>query len=407
MQDRDLYAKILGITDPWRVERVDLRLEIGEVHIFLGHDPDLRWNCPECGTECGLYDHQPERQWRHLDTCQYKTILHADPPRTECPQHGPRVVRLPWAEPGSRFTALFEALAINWLLATSKAGMLRVMNLSWDEAHLIQQRAVERGMARRKADPIANIGADEKAYKKRHKYLTLVNDLDWPRVLFVADGRSKASIDGFWPTLTEEQIEAIRSVSIDMWDPFFESTLRNLPEAAGKIVFDKFHIAKHLCEAVDKVRRKENKELQRQEDTRLVGTKWQWLRNGKTLTTETWEAMRKADLKTAKAWALKEVAMDLFFYRNEDEAREHFRLWHQWAVRSRLKPMVEVAGMLKRRIENILTYVRLRITNAKSEALNSKIQWVKYTARGYRNVKNFITAIYFHCGGLNMTPLPT
>lgn len=62
---RELYARILGITDPWRVDRVDLKLEIGEVHIILGHAPDLRWPCPECGALCALHDHQPERQWRH------------------------------------------------------------------------------------------------------------------------------------------------------------------------------------------------------------------------------------------------------------------------------------------------------------------------------------------------------
>src|SRR5512138_3893059 len=138
MQDSELYARILGITEPWHVDRVDLRLEAGEVHVFLRHAPDLRWPCPECGADSPLYDHQPERQWRHLDTCQYRTILHAEPPRSNCSQHGPRVVKLPWAEPGSRFTLLFEALAIRWLLDTSKSGMRRVMNLTWDEAKLIQ-----------------------------------------------------------------------------------------------------------------------------------------------------------------------------------------------------------------------------------------------------------------------------
>lgn len=223
MQDSDLYAQILGIRSPWRVDRVELRMEHNEVHVFLGHAPDLRWPCPECGTDCTLHDHQPERQWRHLDTCQLKTILHAEPPRSNCSEHGARVVKLPWAEPGSRFTLLFEALAIHWLLQTSKSGMLRTMNLSWDEAHQIQRRAVARGLERRKAEVVQHIGADEKSYKKRHKYLTLANDLVRGRVLFVAEGRSKASLDAFWPTLSTEQVEGICSVSIDMCDPYVAS----------------------------------------------------------------------------------------------------------------------------------------------------------------------------------------
>jgi transposase len=407
MQDSELYARILGITDPWRVERVELRMERDEVHVFLGHSPDLRWACPECGTACALHDHQPERQWRHLDTCQLKTILHAEPPRTNCSEHGPRVVKLPWAEPGSRFTLLFEALAIRWLLQTCKSGMLRTMNLSWDEAHAIQRRAVARGMERRKAEPVRHLGADEKSYKKGHKYLTLANDLVRGRVLFVTEGRGKASLDAFWPTLTPEQAGEIRSVSIDMCDAYVASIREHVPDGAEKIVYDKFHIAAHLCEAVDTVRRRENKALLRKDDRRLVNTKWKWLRSGKKISDAEWDALRKADLKTAKAWALKEVAMDMYLHDDESVAREHFAKWHRWAVRSRLKPMVEVAKMLRRRIANILTYFRFRMTNAKSEAINAKVQWVKYSARGFRNVGNFVTAIYFHCGGLNMDPLPS
>jgi len=113
MQDSQLYQQILGITTPWRVERVELQLKQGEVHVYLGHESQVPWTCPECGAECPLYDHDSERLWRHLDTCQYRTILHCEPPRCRCPEHGVRVVRLPWAEPHSRFTALFERLAID------------------------------------------------------------------------------------------------------------------------------------------------------------------------------------------------------------------------------------------------------------------------------------------------------
>lgn len=205
--------------------------------------------------------------------------------------------------------------------------------------------------------------------------------------------------------MTQEQIKAIRSVSIDMWDPYIASIKANVPDAAKKIVFDKFHVAAHLGKAVDTVRRSENKALLRQDDRRLVKTKWSWLRRGSTLTDAQWRELRDADLKTARAWALKETAMDMYLYKREHAARAFFDRWHGWAVRSRLKPMAEVAKMLKNRIENILSYVRLQVTNARSEAVNAKIQWVKYMARGYRSMKNFITAIYFHCGGLNMDPL--
>ena len=167
------------------------------------------------------------------------------------------MVRLPWAEASSRFTALFEALAISWLKEASQQGVAELLALSWDEIHGILERAVQRGLARRGAEPVAHLGVDEKSFRKRHRYVTIVNDLDRPRVLFVAEGRRKASLDGFWETLSEEQLASVEAVAMDMWDPYVASTREHLPESDKKIVYDKYHIAAHLSKAVDQVRRAE------------------------------------------------------------------------------------------------------------------------------------------------------
>ena len=185
------------------------------------------------------------------------------------------------------------------------------------------------------------------------------------------------------------------------------SVSEHLPEGQQKIVYDKFHIAKHLGEAVDKVRRRENQTLRAAGDDRLTGTRYDWLRNPAAMEPadrKAFTALRASGLKTARAWALKETAMALFSYHYERPARKHFRWWHGWAVRSRLRPMLEVARTLKRRFENIVTYLHHRVTNAASESINSKIQWVKYTALGFRNKNNFRAAILFHCGGLDLAP---
>jgi transposase len=257
MEDRELYRRILGIENPWRVASVDLQLTPKEVHVYLAHEDLPAWPCAECGAASKLYDHQPERQWRHLDTCQYRTILHAEPPRSQCPTHGVRVVKLPWAEPSSRFTALFEALAIAWLKAASQKAVGDQLGLSWDEIHGIMERAVKRGLQRRQAEPIRHLGVDEKAFRKGHKYLTVVNDLVRGRVLYVAEDRKQESLDGFWGTLTEAQKEGIEAVAMDMWDPYVNSVREHVADADQKIVFDKFHVAQHLGQAVDEVRRKE------------------------------------------------------------------------------------------------------------------------------------------------------
>lgn len=412
MQDRQLYQQILGIAEPWFVERVELTLEgtAGAVNVFLAHRSDAQWSCPECDRVCPLHDHQPQRTWRHLDTCQYSTLLQAELPRTECPEHGVKVVRVPWAEPHSRFTALFERLAIDWLHVGSQSAVAALLRLSWDEVHGIMQRAVRRGLARRQEEPVPYVGVDEKAFKKRHRYATIVTDIVGGRVLYVAKDRKQSSLDGFWKSLTDAQRSGIQAVAMDMWEPYENSVREHLDDAEERIVFDKFHVAKHLGEAVDKVRRQEHKLLLSLGDDSLTGTKYWWLRNPDNFSRRQWrdfKGLRESRLKTARAWALKEQGMALWDYIYQKPAENHFAWWYRWATHSRLPPMIEKAKMLKRHLKNILTYLKHPITNALSEGLNSKIQWVKYTARGFRNFDNFVDAIYFHCGDLDLAPSPT
>ena len=407
MQDRQVFEQILGIVSPWFVSEVELALDEGEVRVSLEHRGDATWCCAECGEPCPLHDHAEPRTWRHLDTCQYQTLLSASLPRTKCPTHGVRVVRVPWAEPLGRFTMLFEGVVIAWLKQASQSAVAEQFGLSWDEVHGIMDRAVKRGLARRAAEPLPHLGVDEKAFKKGHKYATLVNDLDNSRVLYVAQDREQASLDGFWKTLTPEQLASIEGVAIDMWNPFENSIRAHVPDAAEKIVYDKFHIVKHLNEGVDKVRRQEHKQLRAEGDERLTGTKYDWLRNRENFDPDAWrefQALKAQNLKTSRAWAINQQALPLWEYHSETWARKYFRKWYFWATHSRLKPMIEKARMLKRRLDNVLTYTRHRITNAVSEGLNSKIQWVKSTARGFRNFNNFTTAIYFHCGKLDLQP---
>jgi transposase len=227
-------------------------------------------------------------------------------------------------------------------------------------------------------------------------------------VLYVAEDRKQSSLDGFWETLTGRHLKSIQAVAMDMWDPYVASVRTHLEDGEEKIVYDKFHVAKHLGKAVDQVRRQEHRTLRAAGDDRLTGTRYDWLRNPAKMEPQDrreFAKLRNSRLKTARAWALKETGMAVYEYQYERPARKHYRWWHGWAVRSRLKPMIGVAGMLKRRFENIITYLRHRVTNAGSESINAKIQWVKYTARGFRNKKNFQTAILFHCGGLDLSPV--
>lgn len=303
MRDRELYEQILGLQAPWHVSKVELSLERNEVDVYLEHASDATWRCPECGQECPVHDHQGPREWRHLDTCQLQTTLVASVPRTRCPVHGVRIVQIPWAESYGHFTLLFEGLVLSWLQEASQSGVAEILGLSWDEVHGIMKRAVERGLKRRQVINASNLGIDEKSFRRGHRYATLVNDLDSGDVLHVGEDRRETSLDGFWAMLSDEQLAAIEGVAIDMSAPYEKSVRAHVPDSQNKIVYDKFHVVQHLCEAVDKVRRQENKQLRADGDDRLVGTKYDWLRNPENFKPEDWrgfQQLRHSTLKTAR-----------------------------------------------------------------------------------------------------------
>lgn len=410
MEDRELYQAILGLSAPWTVERVELKETEQAVEVWVGEREGTRFTCPECGERAPIYD-RAERRWRHLDTCQFTTLLCARVPRVECPTHGVKTVRVPWAEPGSRFTLLFERLAISWLREATPSAVARRLALSWDEAEGILQRAVRRGLFRRAAErattPVTRIGIDEKSFLKHHQYVSIVVDLDRQRVLHVADDRKAESLVPYFAGLTEAEREGITAIAMDMWEPYRKTVRAHVPEADRKIVFDKFHVMMHVTSAVDAVRKQEHKALAAAGDTRLTRTKYAWLKNPANFSRKAWRefaALRDSTLKSARAWAMKESIRRLWDYTYVGAARTFFKRWYGWAMRSRLEPMRKVARMIKAHLENILTYLTHRVTNAVTEGLNAKIQWVKYSARGYRNPTAFKTAILFHCGGLDLEP---
>lgn len=408
MRDTEFYRQILGLEAPWTVTEVQLDTEAGQVDVWVDHAKGLGWHCPECSRELSCRDHAEERVWRHLDTCQFKTLLHARIPRVDCPDHGVGQVSVPWAEPRSRFTLLFERLAIDVLThSATVSSACRLLGLSWDEAWGIQGRAVARGLKRKQAEPAPFLGVDEKAFRKGHKYVTVVSDTLRGTVEYVADGRTTKSLQGFWESRTEEQLAAVSSVTMDMWKPYFNATQAGLPNADEKIVFDRFHIMKHMVDAVDKVRREEHRELQEHGDETLKHSRWMWLYNRENVPAriaQKFSWLTRSTLKVARAWAIKEALRPLWGYRREGWARRYFDRWYGWAIRSRLEPVKKVARMLKRHLPHVLSYCRLWVTNATAEGLNAKITAIKNRACGYRNREHFRIAIYFHCGGLDLYP---
>jgi len=408
MFDTDLYQQVLALSTPWKVIDVKLDVVATQIHVHVEHPEGCRWSCPHCDRILACYDHAPERTWRHLNTCQFQTLVHARIPRVECPDHGVVQVKVPWAESHGRFTLLMERFVIDVLQACQTVkGACGLIDISWDQAWHVLERAVARGLSRKQVALIARIGVDEKAFRKGHRYLTIVNDIDRGTVEFVTKGREKASLATFYASRTPEQLASIEAVAMDMWEPYIQATLEALPLASSKIVFDRFHIMQYMTGAVDTVRRQENRLLVAEDDDRLKRTKYLWITSKENVHPKRlaeFRSLRGSDLKTARAWAIKENLRHLWSFRVEGWARRFFSQWSNWAMRSQLEPVKAVSRMLSRRLDNVITYCRHQVTNAVAEGLNSKIMAIKRRAGGYRNIENFKTVIYFHCGGLRLYP---
>ena len=400
------YAQLLGLTYPWIVKEVNVNVETLKINIHVAFESGKKAPCPVCGKPCGIEDHREERSWRHLDTMRFETTITCRIPRSSCPKDGIKSIAVPWAGENSRFTVLFEHFAIDVILAAKSITQARqLLRLSWDQIHLIQLKAVERGLARRKADPIDYAGIDEKNFGKGHSYVSVLTDLDKGRVLDVVPDRSLESAKTLWDKLPEVQRNSIKAVAMDMWDAFMTASKEAAPQA--DIVHDKYHTVSYLTEAVDRVRRKENKNMLKDGNETLKGSKYLWLTNPANFKPEDKQAFRSFaldELKVGKAWSIKEAFQHFWHYSYQGSAQSFFRRWYFWATHSRLKPMIEAAKTLKRHLIGLLAYLKHHITNAVTEGLNSKIQSIKVNARGFRNFVHYRAAILFHCGKLNLYP---
>lgn len=399
------YHQMIGLNEDWTIESVELDLEAQTLALaleFIG----AKVICPECQTACSRKDKLPQRSWRHLDAMQFSTHLTARVPRCSCDTCGVKTIEVPWAGKHGRFTLMFEAFAIEILQAArSVDAASKVLKIDWSVAQKIMQDAVERGLERRSVEEVEHLGVDEKSFRKGHDYVTILTDQDASRVLDVAPERTIEACDQVLNCLPELQKEQIKAVSMDMWQGFETSVEKNLKNA--EIVHDRFHITKYLKEAVDQVRRAENKQLADQGDDSLKGTKHLMLFNPENLTAAKQEELSKilkSVKKTSKAWHL--VEWFRFFWEEEDSqgGREFFQRWYASAIRSRLAPIKKVARMLKKRLDRIVTWFTHRISNGRAEGFNSRIQSIKSAARGFRIFKHYRTRILFFCGKLNLKP---
>jgi transposase len=408
----EFYNHILGIESPWEVEEIVRDSTTREVLAIVVMQDQEAMQCPQCGHAAPLYDHRT-RRWRHLDSCNHKTIIEAAVPRVECKEHGVRQIPVPWAEKNSRFTLELEKAVCLWLKTVPISEVGFMFDLSWDEVAGIQGRAVDRGLARRKRIKPRHIGVDETSYQKHHEYVTVILDKRTDIVIDVLNDRKADTLSEWFKNQKMANFKRIQSISMDMWDAYIKAVRDNFDLADGLIVFDRFHVAQHFNKAVDKVRASENRELKEENGKSILAkTKYEWLRNSERTDNRTggrpqFIPLTRMDLKTARAWRIKEAASRLWAYSYIAVAVKEWKKLLAWISRSRLQPMIKVGETIRNYFWGIENAIRLKSNNAMSESKNNGIQRIKKTACGFRNRERFRRAILFHFGGLDFGFSPT
>ena len=405
MKDTVLYEHLLGLKTPWSVKSVDLSLADQRVVVEVVLKTGQVWTDPTDSTKRAHINGWTERQWRHLDTCQFETLIKARVPQLKYSDGTVEELAVPWAERYSRVTLLMEAFVVKLLQACpTTQGVCDLTRLAWSTVNGIMVSAVERGMLRRSEEDIPYLGLDEKSSERGHSYVSILTDIDRSRVLDLVPERKLEAAKSLLGTLSPAQRASVKAVAMDMWPAFMSAVQTCLPQA--DIVHDRFHVSKYLGEAVDTVRRQEHRSLALAGTSPLTGSKWAWLKSyadGRSSEAVSFRALNQLNLKTSRAWRIKETFTQFWCYRYTGAAQRFFDAWSNNAMRSRLEPIKKVVKMLRRHLTGLLNYSQHRINNACAEGFNSAIQLIKANARGFRNFTNYRARILFHCGKLDMS----
>lgn len=408
MEIKQLFTVALGLKNSgWYIDKIDVDESNESIALELKYRKSLKLKCPECGAVNNghIYDHS-KRQWRHKDFYEYATVLKAEVPRIHCNKCGKvSMINVPWSNKMMRITFGLERLLVNACILMPISDVCKLYRVSYYTVVKALERKVNEFRDAKRYDSVTVLGFDEIAMKKGHEYLTIVYDLIKSEVIWIGRNRGYTTVKQFVEWFGLERFKSVETICCDMWDPFIKAILEY--HDRSKIVFDKFHIKKHLNEAVDKVRKIENRELSKEGNFDLKSTKYIWLKNPGNLTANqqiTFGELRKKKYKSLKAYEYKELFNKFWAYAYEGCAERFFKDWYQSVTHSNLQPMIRVAKMIKRYFYGVISYVKRPVTNARSEGINTKIRVFTRRAFGYKTYDMLKNMIFLGCGGLNINP---
>lgn len=393
---KDLFVfKGFKLLDSWLVD--------GQILVKLKRTSQTG-RCPDCKKGKRKPIEHFTRQIRDLDIGGLVCRVELEVFRISCPCGCRDMEELEFAGKYARFTRRFEEKVVMLCRAMTIKDVAKEMRMGWEAVKNIDKREAQKYVVALSEISPTGIGVDEVAYEKGHKYLTIVRDLDIGKVIWVGKSRKKETMDEFFHVLGKEKSMRISLVAMDMWDPFIKSVKEN---TNAEIVFDKFHVAKHVNEALDKVRKQEFAKADHEERKHMKKKRFLILSREKNLDKTKKESLKdlmKKNDTLYQAYLLKEQILDIMDEKDEKKANKRFAKWFDNVVISKLPQFAEVSKMLRRYSYGIVNYFKYKVTNAASEGLNTKINVIKRRAYGFRDVEYFMLKIIQLCGISSKNP---
>ena len=396
-----LVRKTLGVKDH-RV--VSVEASEGGLDIVLDRKRLRKLPCSGCGGRSWVYDRLKERKWKHVPLWGIVTTIHYQPRRLRCARCGIKVERIPWGATKSPLSLPLVIGLATWSKLLAMDVVAQLFQVSWATVASALKQAVAYGLEHRDTEGVFYLGVDEISRRKGHVYHTQVYDLDSKRLLWSGEGRREETLQAFFESWGKERSARLKGICCDMWKPYVNMIRQYAPEAT--LVFDKFHLLRHLLGAVDRVRQEEARKLKKEHPELLKGTKYLWLKNPWNLTPKQKQRLgllEKLNLRIHRAWLLKEAFRQLWTYQSRAWAEKFLNQWFWWATHSRLKPMRDFAWLLRRHQEDVLSYFDCPIDNGAVEAMNNNAKTISHRAHGFRT-EHWFTTVMLH--GLGQLPMP-
>lgn len=401
----DMIAGSLNLKEPWYVEGAEFLPEKQEIHIYVKVREDGSFACPVCGGTTVRNGYEPsERVWRHGDCMFYPSFVHCKRPRIHCPKcSGSKVVNAPFKRKNSRFTLLFEGYAMLILADMPRARAADVLRCDEKSLATILNYWVDDAVQSRPLDDVKRLAIDETSRLRGHDYVTVIIDADQRRVIDVEEGRDKETIALFAEKLEVHggNAKAISAVTSDMSKSYLPAIEENFPSAIS--IIDKFHVKKVLMDALDTVRKEEQRVAESKAEL-FRGRRLFMVPKGRLTDAQATklDSLSKLYPKTGRAYSIVSALDSLYTCHTKQDAEKSFDGLYSWMRRCRLQPMKDAALTLKRHKDKILAYFYHRITNAICEGINSMIQAAKRKARGFNTFKGYTSMIYLIAGKLEL-----